>query len=217
MKILSPSILAADFSCLGDQIRAIDKAGAQYFHIDVMDGHFVESISFGVPVIASNRKVTERVFDVHLMVEEPGRTVELVAKAGADIITVHEEACKDLEAMVDKIRGLNCKVGVAINPDTGIDRILSILPKVDMLLVMTVFPGYGGQALIPECIGKVRQLRDYIEKNGLSVDIQVDGGVNASNVSELLEAGANVIVAGSAVFKGDIEENVKTFLSLFED
>lgn len=216
MNCLSPSILAADFACLGDQIRVIDEAGAQYVHIDVMDGKFVESISFGIPVIQSIRKCTERIFDVHLMVDEPARTIELVADAGADIITVHHEACTDLEGMVDMIKSLGLLAGVAINPDTPIEEIEYLLPKVDMVLIMTVFPGYGGQKLIPECVEKVRLLRENIQKKGLDVDIEVDGGVNIDNVAELVDAGANIIVAGSAVFKGNIEENVTHFLDVLE-
>lgn len=216
MNCLSPSILAADFACLGDQIRAIDEAGAQYVHIDVMDGHFVESISFGIPVITSVRKCTERIFDVHLMVEEPARTIELAAEAGADIITVHQEACADPEAMIDMIKNLGLLAGISINPDTPVEEIEYLLPKVDMVLIMTVFPGYGGQKLIPECIDKVRKLREYLNKNNLDVDIEVDGGVTIDNVAELVDAGANIIVAGSAVFKGDIAKNVSCFLDVLE-
>ena len=216
MNCLSPSILAADFACLGNQIRAIDEAGAQYVHIDVMDGKFVESISFGIPVIKSVRKCTERIFDVHLMVYEPARTIELAADAGADIITIHQEACADPESMIDMIKSLGLLAGVAINPDTSVDEIEYLLPKVDMVLIMTVFPGYGGQKLIPECIDKVRDLRRRIKSKGLDVDIEVDGGITIDNVAELVDAGANVIVAGSAVFQGDIQKNVEHFLDVLE-
>lgn len=216
MNCLSPSILAADFACLGEQIRAIDEAGAQYVHIDVMDGKFVESISFGIPVIKSIRKCTDRIFDVHLMVDEPTRTIELAADAGADIITVHQEACANLEGMIDMIKSLGLLAGVAINPDTSIEEIEYLLPKVDMVLIMTVFPGYGGQKLIPECVDKVRKLRNSITSKGLDVDIEVDGGINIDNVAELVDAGANVIVAGSAVFNGNISDNVSHFLDVLE-
>ena len=216
MNCLSPSILAADFACLGNQIRALDEAGAHYVHIDVMDGKFVESISFGIPVIKSVRKCTERIFDVHLMVDEPARTIELAADAGADIITIHQEACADPESMIDMIKSLGLLAGVAINPDTSVDEIEYLLPKVDMVLIMTVFPGYGGQKLIPECIDKVRDLRRRIKSKGLDVDIEVDGGITIDNVAELVDAGANVIVAGSAVFQGDIQKNVEHFLDVLE-
>lgn len=216
MNCLSPSILAADFTCLGEQIKALDEAGAQYVHIDVMDGKFVESISFGIPVIQSIRKCTDRIFDVHLMVDEPERTIELAAAAGADLITIHQEACTDLGAMIDHIKEHGVMAGIAINPDTSIDEIEDYLSKVDMVLVMTVFPGYGGQKLIPECVEKVRQLRQLLQQKNLELDIEVDGGITLDNVAELIDAGANVIVAGSAVFKGNIQENVTRFLDILE-
>lgn len=212
MNYLAPSILSADFSKLGEQIETIDKAGAQYVHFDVMDGSFVPNISFGAPVLKSIRKCTERKIDAHLMVEEPIRFVEDFAKAGADIITVHAEACKHLDRTLEFIKEQGVLAGVALNPATPLSAIEWVLPKVDMVLIMTVNPGFGGQKLIPYTIEKVRKLKEMIDKNGYKIDIQVDGGINKDNVTSVLDAGANVFVAGSAVFNGNIEENVKAFL-----
>ncbi|MBQ1802150.1 MAG: ribulose-phosphate 3-epimerase [Lachnobacterium sp.] len=212
MNYLAPSILSADFSKLGEQIETIDKAGAQYVHFDVMDGSFVPNISFGAPVLKSIRKCTERKIDAHLMVEEPIRFVEDFAKAGADIITVHAEACKHLDRTLEFIKEQGALAGVALNPATPLSAIEWVLPKVDMVLIMTVNPGFGGQKLIPYTIEKVRKLKEMIDKNGYKIDIQVDGGINKDNVTSVLDAGANVFVAGSAVFNGNIEENVKAFL-----
>lgn len=212
MNYLAPSILSADFSKLGEQIQTIDKAGAQYVHFDVMDGSFVPNISFGAPVLKSIRKCTERKIDAHLMVEEPIRFVEDFAKAGADIITVHAEACKHLDRTLEFIKEQGALAGVALNPATPLSAIEWVLPKVDMVLIMTVNPGFGGQKLIPYTIEKVRKLKQMIDENGYNIDIQVDGGINKDNVTSVLDAGANVFVAGSAVFNGNIEENVKAFL-----
>ena len=212
MNYLAPSILSADFSKLGEQIETIDKAGAQYVHFDVMDGSFVPNISFGAPVLKSIRKCTERKIDAHLMVEEPIRFVEDFAKAGADIITVHAEACKHLDRTLEFIKEQGALAGVALNPATPLSAIEWVLPKVDMVLIMTVNPGFGGQKLIPYTIEKVRKLKQMIDENGYNIDIQVDGGINKDNVTSVLDAGANVFVAGSAVFNGNIEENVKAFL-----
>ena len=207
MNCLSPSILSADFSILGEQLEILDNAGAQYVHIDVMDGEFVPSISIGLPVIKSIRKCTDRIFDVHLMIEEPIRYIDDFADAGADIITVHAEACKHLDRTIDAIKEKGLIAGVAINPATSLSAIEYILNKVDMVLIMTVNPGFGGQNLIPYTIDKIRELKELLRRTGNKVDIEVDGGVKLDNVEEILSAGANIIVAGSAVFNGDIAEN----------
>ncbi|MBQ3890749.1 MAG: ribulose-phosphate 3-epimerase [Lachnospiraceae bacterium] len=210
--ILSPSILAADFSILGKQIEEADKAGAQYLHIDVMDGYFVPSISMGMPVIKTIRKVTDIVFDVHLMVVDPIRYIDEFAECGADIITVHYEACKDVVATIDAIHKAGCKAGLSIKPDTDVNVLFPLLSKVDMVLVMTVEPGFGGQKFLDFTYEKIKAVRREINRLGLSVDVEIDGGVTRENIKSILEAGANVIVAGSAVFKGDITGNIKYFL-----
>lgn len=214
MNCLSPSILSADYSRLGEQLEQLDEAGAQYVHIDVMDGCFVPSISIGLPVIKTIRKCTDRMFDVHLMIEEPVRYIDEFAAAGADIITVHAEACKHLDRTIDAIKEKGLLAGVALNPATPLSAIEYVLGKVDMVLIMTVNPGFGGQKLIPYTVDKVRDLKKLLEKTNNKADIEVDGGVNLENVATLMDAGANIIVAGSAVFNGDIDENVQSFLNI---
>ena len=216
MNCLSPSILSADFSKLGEQINLLDEAGAQYVHIDVMDGMFVPSISFGLPIIKSIRNCTDRIFDVHLMIEEPARYINEFAEAGADIITVHAEACKHLDRTVEMIKEKGLIAGVALNPSTPLSAIEYVLPKVDMVLIMTVNPGFGGQQFIPYTLQKIKDLKDMLKKTGNKADIEVDGGIKTDNVRQVLEAGANIIVAGSAVFSGDIGKNVNDFLEILE-
>ena len=215
-KCLAPSILSADFGILKEQLETIDEGGAQYVHFDVMDGVFVPSISFGLPVLRTIRKYTDRLFDVHLMIVNPENYVKEFAEAGADIITVHAEACKHLDATIDLIKSCGVMAGVAINPATPISDIVHILEKVDMVLVMTVEPGFGGQKLIPETIDKVKKVRKLIDDRQLNVDIEVDGGICLDNLEVVLNAGANVIVAGSAIFCGNIRENVTRFNEIME-
>ena len=212
MKILAPSSLAADFTILGEQIRETAKAGAQYLHFDVMDGIFVPSISFGMPVLKSIRKASSQIYDVHLMIEEPIRYVEEFARAGADIITFHIEAASDVREVIDKIHSLGIKAGLAIKPKTPVEAVKPYLEHIDMLLIMTVEPGFGGQKYMVECTDKIREARKLVTEAGLSTDIQIDGGVNKDNIHIPVEAGANVIVAGSACFNGDVAANVKQLM-----
>ena len=213
--ILSPSILAADFAVLGEQIKEADEAGAEYIHIDVMDGVFVPSISFGMPVITSIRKTTKKIFDVHLMIVEPERFVKEFAECGADSITFHIEATEDVDEIIDLIHDLGCKAGMSIKPRTPVEVVEKYLHKLDMLLVMTVEPGFGGQKYIPESTERIREIRRMADEQGLDLDIQVDGGIKKENVQVVLDAGANVIVAGSAIFRGNISENVKAIMAQF--
>ncbi len=208
---LAPSILAADFAKLGEQIAAVERAGADELHIDVMDGVFVPSISFGMPVIKSIRKVSNLFFDVHLMITEPIRYLEEFVKAGADGITVHAEACEDLPGTVRRMKELGVRVGVSIKPATPISVLAEVENELDRVLVMTVEPGFGGQKLIPECVEKVKELAKHRAEVSAGFDIQVDGGIGLFNVKEVAKAGAEVFVAGTAVFGGDILQNVKAF------
>ena len=215
-RIIAPSLLSADFKNLGEQIKKTQEAGAKYLHFDVMDGIFVPSISFGMPILKSIRPMTNQVMDVHLMIQEPLRYVEDFKRAGADIITVHVEACEDIVETLEKIKELGMKVGVSIKPNTSVKVLEPLLDKVDMVLVMTVEPGFGGQALIPETLEKVKEVKKLVEHMERKIDIQVDGGIYHENVHQVLEAGANIIVSGSGVFLGDIEENVRKFKKIFD-
>ncbi len=212
MNILSPSILSADFAKLGEQVRIIDEAGTQYIHIDVMDGTFVPEITFGAPIVRAARSVTQKMLDVHLMIVKPEKHIEVFAKAGADLITFHLEATECAEQIIEDIHARGLKAGISIKPGTPVEVLLPYLDKVDMILIMTVEPGYGGQAYIDDCTEKIRQTRRMVEASGRDIDVEVDGGIKADNVHVVLEAGANVVVAGSAVFKNDIAGNVKEFL-----
>ncbi len=207
MTILAPSMLSADFKELGKEIQVIEENGAKYLHFDVMDGIFVPSISFGMPVLKSIRSGTNLVCDVHLMITEPIRYVEDFAKAGADLITIHLEACEDVDATIDKIKECGCQVGISIKPNTPVSTLQPYLEQVDMILIMSVEPGFGGQKFIPSSLEKIAETKAMIDAKGLSVDIQVDGGIYTHNVEEVLKAGANIIVAGSAVFNGDTKQN----------
>ena len=215
MKKLAPSILSADFSKLGESVKAIKEA--EYVHIDIMDGKFVPNISFGAAVMQSVRSATEQVFDVHLMIEEPIRFLEDFAKAGADIICVHAEACKHLDRTIQAIKELGLKAAVALNPATPLENVRYVLSQLDMLLIMTVNPGFGGQKFIPAMLPKISEARKMICEYGLEqqVKLEVDGGVTLDNVSQVIEAGANVIVAGSAVYKGDPAANIAQFKEIF--
>lgn len=214
MNKLAPSILSANFAALGEDVKKAERAGAQYLHIDVMDGAFVPSLSLGFPVIQSIRKLTDMIFDVHLMICSPDRYIAEFAAAGADIITVHAEACPHLNRTVASIKEQGVKAGVVLNPATPLTELQYILEDLDMVLLMTVNPGFGGQKYIESCTKKIQELRKMITDRGLNIDIEVDGGIKLSNVRKVLDAGANVIVAGSAVFGGDVEKNVKDFLEV---
>ena len=213
---LAPSILAADFFRLGEQIKKVESAGADYLHIDVMDGMFVPSISFGLPVIETIRKESDLVFDVHLMIEEPGRYVKQFAAAGADILNVHVEACTHLQRTISEIKELGLKAGVTLNPATPLSTLEYILKDVDLVLIMSVNPGFGGQKFIPVTLQKLNDLREMRLRKNATAEIEVDGGVTLSNAKEIMEAGAEVLVSGSSVFGGDIEANVKAFRELMK-
>lgn len=216
MNILSPSILAADFNKLGQQIADVQKAGAPYLHVDVMDGMFVPSISFGMPVIKSIRKNTDMIFDVHLMIVDPIRYIKEFAEIGADVITFHLEAAPDVNAVIDEIHSLGKRAGLSIKPGTPVEELVPYLDKVDMILVMTVEPGFGGQPFIEASYDRIKAIRAMLTERGLDTDIQVDGGITKENVQSVIAAGANVIVAGSTVYRGDAAQNTKDLLKLME-
>lgn len=215
--VLSPSILAADFKVLGQEMKKTEENGAAYIHFDVMDGMFVPSISFGMPVLASIHDATEQFMDAHLMVQEPIRYVEAFQKAGADSVTVHLEACEDVKTTLDKIHACGMKAGLAVNPETDVKELVPYLEDVEMILIMSVHPGFGGQKFIPESLDKIREVRAMLNEKNLETDIQVDGGIYVENVREVLDAGANVIVAGSAVFRGDAGENTAKFMEILKN
>ena len=214
--VLSPSILAADFKVLGQEMKKTEENGAAYIHFDVMDGMFVPSISFGMPVLASIHDATEQFMDAHLMVQEPIRYVEAFQKAGADYVTVHLEACEDVKTTLDKIHACGMKAGLAVNPETDVKELVPYMEDVEMILIMSVQPGFGGQKFIPESLDKIREVRAMLNEKNLETDLQVDGGIYVENVREVLDAGANVIVAGSAVFRGDAGENTAKFMEILK-
>ena len=213
---IAPSILSADFANLGADIKVVEQEGIKYLHIDVMDGKFVPSISFGMPIVTSIRKTTDMIFDVHLMIEEPERYISEFAKCGADIITVHAEACLHLDRVIEQIKECGCKAAVALNPATPLSAVEYVLDKLDMVLIMSVNPGFGGQKYIPYATDKIKALKKMITERNLSTLIEVDGGVNASNVQEIADAGVDIAVMGSAVFNGDIKENVEKIYKIIK-
>ncbi len=217
MKIVAPSLLSADFSCLDREMARVEEAGAKYLHLDVMDGHFVPNLTFGAPVIKCLRKHSKMFFDVHLMIENPEKYLEDFAKAGADLLNVHAETVKNLPAVVKTIHDLGCQAAVAIKPDTPLSAIESVLDQVDMVLVMTVYPGFSGQKLIPEALAKIPVLDRMRKEKGYSFTIQIDGGVGLGNLKEVMETGVDIVVAGSAVFgAADPAQATKDFLSVME-
>jgi len=215
--ILAPSILAADFKTLGEQIKQTEVGGAAYLHFDVMDGYFVPNISFGPPILSSICGITKQVMDVHMMVHEPIRFIEAFKQAGADHITIHLEACSDVQGTIERIRQYDMTAGISIKPGTKVSELIPFLDKVERFLIMSVEPGFGGQAFLPDSLGRISELRGLLEARGLAKDIQVDGGITHDNVGEVIAAGANVIVAGSAVFYGDIRGNTEKFKEIFEN
>jgi ribulose-phosphate 3-epimerase len=204
---IAPSILSADFARLGDEIRRVEQAGAALIHFDVMDGHFVPNISIGIPVLESLRAATRLPVDAHLMIEQPERYIEPFVKAGANSISVHTEVCADIPAMAKRIRDFGVRASIAVNPETGLERVLAAAEHLDMILVMSVHPGFAGQGFIPESIERLRQVRRELDRRGLAVDVEVDGGIKVDNIAQVAEAGANVFVSGSGIFgHGDYGE-----------
>lgn len=200
---LAPSVLSADFANLLNSCKKVENAGCEYLHLDVMDGHFVPNITFGAPIIKSLRKDIKMIFDAHLMITDPDKFIPDLVDAGCDIITVHQEACTHLHRTIQNIKSYNVKAGVVLNPATPVEMIKHILPDVDMVLLMSVNPGFGGQKFIPEVLEKVKTLRKMIDERGLDIEIEVDGGVNSQNIKPLVDAGADVLVAGSAIFNNE--------------